>query len=379
MNIAILTNEYPPHIYGGAGVHVEYLTRELTALEERTALGRGSLLRRPARAAAEPARARGPARVQLPAQDPRHAKFLDTMLRDLMMAGTLGDVDVVHCHTWYTHLAGCLVKQLTGAPLVLTTHSLEPHRPWKVEQLGTAYHVQLGRADRLPERRRRDRRLASRCAGTCTTLYGVPAREDPRDPQRHRPRTSTGRRPTLRCSQRYRSTPTCPSSCSSAGSPGRRGSSTWSTRSSTCDPGVQVVLCAGAPDTPEIGREMTEAVDRARAERPRSDHLDPRDRPQGRHHQRSTRTPRCSSARRSTSHSGSSTSRRWRARRRSWPRRSAASRRWSRTGKPDCSFRRRSPARPTSNPKDPAQFSRDLAEAVNRLLADPALRAEHGA
>ena len=53
----------------------------------------------------------------------------------------LKDVDVVHCHTWYTHLAGCLVKQLTGARLVLTTHSLEPHRPWKVEQLGTAYNA----------------------------------------------------------------------------------------------------------------------------------------------------------------------------------------------------------------------------------------------
>ena len=63
------------------------------------------------------------------------------MLRNLIMAGMLKDVDVVHCHTWYTHLAGCLVKQLTGARLVLSTHSLEPHRPWKVEQLGTAYNA----------------------------------------------------------------------------------------------------------------------------------------------------------------------------------------------------------------------------------------------
>ena len=57
------------------------------------------------------------------------------------MAGTLADVDIVHCHTWYTHFAGCLAKQLQNVPLVLTTHSLEPHRPWKVEQLGTAYDV----------------------------------------------------------------------------------------------------------------------------------------------------------------------------------------------------------------------------------------------
>ena len=63
------------------------------------------------------------------------------MLRDLVMSGRLADIDIVHCHTWYTHLAGCLAKYLCGAPLVLTTHSLEPHRPWKVEQLGTAYHV----------------------------------------------------------------------------------------------------------------------------------------------------------------------------------------------------------------------------------------------
>ena len=77
----------------------------------------------------------------IPYQDPRHARFQDTMARNLEMAGMLKDVDVVHCHTWYTHLAGCLVKQLTGARLVLTTHSLEPHRPWKVEQLGTAYNA----------------------------------------------------------------------------------------------------------------------------------------------------------------------------------------------------------------------------------------------
>src|SRR4051812_16158576 len=141
MNIAILTNEYPPHVYGGAGVHVEYLSRELAALDEGThsiqvlCFGeqredRGNL------------RVRGitPA-TRLPAQDERHAKLFATLLQDLEMAGTLPSIDVVHCHTWYTHYAGCLVKHLQRVPLVLTTHSLEPHRPWKVEQLGTAYDV----------------------------------------------------------------------------------------------------------------------------------------------------------------------------------------------------------------------------------------------
>ena len=59
------------------------------------------------------------------------------------MVGALEVADIIHCHTWYTYLAGCLLKQMLGAPLVLTTHSLEPHRPWKQEQLGTGYQVAL--------------------------------------------------------------------------------------------------------------------------------------------------------------------------------------------------------------------------------------------
>src|SRR4051812_6510342 len=141
MNIAVLTNEFPPHVYGGAGVHVEYLTRELAALDDGRHTvrvlcfgeqheDRGNLHVRGIRPS-----------VALPAQDARHAKLFATLLQDLEMAGTLADINVVHCHTWYTHLAGCLAKHLQSVPLVLTTHSLEPHRPWKVEQLGTAYDV----------------------------------------------------------------------------------------------------------------------------------------------------------------------------------------------------------------------------------------------
>ena len=118
MRIAILTNEYPPNIYGGAGVHVEYLTRELARVEEgnhsvevlcfgKQTQDEGNLSVRGIEA-----------EFKLPSTDLRHAKFFDTMLRNLVMAGSLDDIDVVHCHTWYTHLAGCLIKQLTGARLV---------------------------------------------------------------------------------------------------------------------------------------------------------------------------------------------------------------------------------------------------------------------
>src|SRR5215213_6682874 len=105
MRIAILTNEYPPHVYGGAGVHVEYLTRELASLEDGhhtvEVLCFGDQAIRDGNLTVDGIQSD----YQLPSQDPRHAKFMDTMLRNLIMAGRLGEVDVVHCHTWYTHLA----------------------------------------------------------------------------------------------------------------------------------------------------------------------------------------------------------------------------------------------------------------------------------
>ena len=141
MRVAILTNEYPPHVYGGAGVHVEYLTRELARLDRGAhhveVLCFGDQSARQGNLTVQGV----PEECPIPCRDPRHRKLMDPLIRDLAMAAALPEADVVHCHTWYTHLAGCLVQQLTGAALVLTTHSLEPHRPWKVEQLGTGYHV----------------------------------------------------------------------------------------------------------------------------------------------------------------------------------------------------------------------------------------------
>ncbi|MDI6853068.1 MAG: glycogen synthase [Deltaproteobacteria bacterium] len=141
MRIAILTNEYPPHIYGGAGVHVSYLTRELAALDGRahqlTILCFGDQHEKEDNKLVEGIKADFP----FPAQERRHRKLLSAIFNNVLMTGTLDGTDIIHCHTWYTHLAGCLLKQLLGKPLVLTTHSLEPHRPWKEGQLGAGYHV----------------------------------------------------------------------------------------------------------------------------------------------------------------------------------------------------------------------------------------------
>ncbi|MBI4639116.1 MAG: glycosyltransferase, partial [Candidatus Tectomicrobia bacterium] len=112
MKIAILTNEYPPHVYGGAGVHVEYLSRELANLEgsrhDIKILCFGEQKEHRANTTVEGIE---PA-FHPPFQDPRHQKFMDTLFRDIVMAGSLKEIDIVHCHTWYTHFAGCLLKQL---------------------------------------------------------------------------------------------------------------------------------------------------------------------------------------------------------------------------------------------------------------------------
>ncbi|HEX7102732.1 MAG TPA: glycogen synthase [Nitrolancea sp.] len=136
--VAIFTNEYPPHVYGGAGVHVEYLSRAL------------------ARSVEVDIRSFGDQHVdegQLHVRgylgwdemqhntDRRFTGALDALSRSLAMAKDTLTADIVHCHTWYTDLAGFLAKQLWSVPLVVTIHSLEPLRPWKVEQLGNAYHV----------------------------------------------------------------------------------------------------------------------------------------------------------------------------------------------------------------------------------------------
>src|SRR5262249_5933369 len=138
IRVLLLTNEYPPHIYGGAGVHVEFLARELaqlTPVEVRT-FGtedevQGQL------------RVRGfqPHSAPVVASPPGFASPLQALSTCLAFAGQGLEADVVHCHTWYTHFGGIVAKILYGLPLVITVHSLEPLRPWKREQLGRGYDL----------------------------------------------------------------------------------------------------------------------------------------------------------------------------------------------------------------------------------------------
>ncbi|HEY3738072.1 MAG TPA: glycogen synthase [Jatrophihabitans sp.] len=136
MRVGMLSKEYPPEIYGGAGVHVEFLVRELRALPELAAPGAvqvhcfgGSRPESDVRS------------FEVPPQLVNANAALQTLATDVEIAAALEGLDVLHSHTWYANLAGVLGAQLHGVPHVLTAHSLEPQRPWKAEQLGGGYRI----------------------------------------------------------------------------------------------------------------------------------------------------------------------------------------------------------------------------------------------
>jgi alpha-maltose-1-phosphate synthase len=267
MRIAILTNEYPPNVYGGAGVHVEYLTRELaragSGQHDVQVLCFGDQAVQTASLRVEGI----PPPPAIPAQDTRHTKLFDTMLRDLIMSGRIAGIDVVHCHTWYTHLAGCVAKYLQGAPLVLTTHSLEPHRPWKVEQLGTAYHVSTWIERTAYENADGVVAVSKAMKRDVHEIYRVPLDRirvihNGIDLEQYRPSPD----PALLAE--YGIASDVPYVLFVGRITRQKGIVHLVNAIRHFHTGAQVVLCAGAPDTPEIAVEMTQAVERARAESP---------------------------------------------------------------------------------------------------------------
>jgi alpha-maltose-1-phosphate synthase len=129
MRVAALTREYPPHVYGGAGVHVDFLVRELRRLVDVDVHCMGE--------PREGATAHSEDDPRLPDAN----ASLKILSADLSIAAAVAGVDLVHSHTWYANMAGHLAKLLYDVPHVVTAHSLEPQRPWKAEQLGGGYRV----------------------------------------------------------------------------------------------------------------------------------------------------------------------------------------------------------------------------------------------
>jgi glycosyltransferase involved in cell wall biosynthesis len=134
--VALLSWEYPPAVYGGAGIHVDYLARELAKLTELEVHCFGPDRPSEGDRTVVAHRPNQPLMGQAP-----QLGALRAMSVDVDMAAKLGDADIVHSHTWYTNLAGHLAKLLYDIPHVVTSHSLEPLRPWKAGQLGSGYRV----------------------------------------------------------------------------------------------------------------------------------------------------------------------------------------------------------------------------------------------
>ncbi|RDV44695.1 glycogen synthase [Leifsonia sp. ku-ls] len=256
MRVDLLTREYPPDIYGGAGVHVTELVRALRADTEVVV-----------RAFGEPREEADTASYRVPAELRDANGAIATLGVDLQMAQDCGGADIVHSHTWYANGAGHLAKLLHGVPHVVTAHSLEPLRPWKAEQLGGGYRVSswiektaFEAADTViavSDGMRRDI-LASYPALDPTkvvTIYnGI-------DLERWQPLRDDDRARALGID------PTRPAVVFVGRITRQKGLPYLLRAARMLPPEVQVILCAGAPDTPEILAEVTGLVEQLQSER----------------------------------------------------------------------------------------------------------------
>ena len=262
MKALLLTNEYPPNVYGGAGVHVEYLARALSGLMDIEVRCFGH----------QEVRDGNPTVRGFGADEsgfgcpPNLRSVFAAAQRDNAMAAAGTDADLVHVHTWYTHLGGILLKQNYGLPLVLTVHSLEPLRPWKREQLGGGYDFSCWVEKTAIEMADAVIAVSASTEADVLRLFDVdPARvhviHNGIDLAEYDERRDEA---VLR---RHGIDPDIPYVLFVGRITRQKGIVHLVRALRHLDPGFQIVLCAGAPDTPEIAREMKSAVDAAKADR----------------------------------------------------------------------------------------------------------------
>jgi glycogen synthase len=255
MKVLMLTREFPPHVYGGAGVVVDELTR---ALARRMAVEVRCFGERPD--APAPLQVRGYTpweRVGSGRDRPLYAPALETLSIDLAMARDPVDAQVAHAHTWYADMAGLLIRMLHRIPLVVTLHSLEPLRPWKADQLGSGYLLSTWIERTAVEAADRVIAVSNRMREDILQHFRVdPARavviHNGIDPARYR---RTAARDALdRLGVRE------PFVLFVGRITDQKGIFDLLEASRALPPGVQVVLCASAPDTPEIEERLRRAV-----------------------------------------------------------------------------------------------------------------------
>ena len=262
MKVLFLTNEYPPSIYGGAGVHVGYLSRELakTMPVEVRCFGNQRI-------------EEGNLRVigfdvdtsNFTCPKPLRSAF--GAVRRCTDFNTMNiDADLVHCHTWYTHFGGILAKKNYAIPLVITVHSLEPLRPWKREQLAGGYDFSLWVEKTALEMTDAVIAVSNETKADIERLFDVdPARvhviHNGIDLEEYYKVHSTA------ALKRFHIDPTKPYLLFVGRITRQKGIVHLVRAIDSMDSDFQIVLCAGAPDTPEIAAEMNEAVTKAKSKR----------------------------------------------------------------------------------------------------------------
>lgn len=282
MKVIYLTREYPPHVYGGAGVHVEHLAAHMASLAQVEVKCFDERKGAPAASTAPPDPPRDPDAE--PGDRPRVRRypygpglFADhpQPVRQALMTVETGlrfnaeplEADVVHCHTWYSAMGGILANLAYGVPLVVTVHSLEPLRPWKREQLGRGYdlslwleHAVLAQADAVIAVSNSEvERIGSLYPVTRGKLRVVP---NGIDPDVYRPVETT------EALQRAGIDPGRPYVLFLGRISRQKGIDLFLRAAARLPRETQIVLCAASPDSPGIEKEVAEAVSRLRADRP---------------------------------------------------------------------------------------------------------------
>jgi len=261
-----MTREYPPNVYGGAGVHVEYLSRELAKKIEVEVHCWGDQYSDEGKLHV---RGEQPWSRISEGTEEKFKTALETFSLNLAQMTSIASIDIVHTHTWYVAMAGFLAKKLYRIPFVLTTHSLEPLRAWKAEQLGSGYAMSswMERTAILDA----DAVIAV-SQGTKADILRAYPEIDPElirviyngiDLDEYR------KTPDTRALLEHGVNPSEPYVLFVGRITRQKGVTHLVDAIPHLPPRTQVVLCAGAPDTPEIAAEMREKVERARAVNPR--------------------------------------------------------------------------------------------------------------
>jgi starch synthase len=259
IKVALLTREYPPDVYGGAGTHVEFLARELRRLAEVSVHCWGSPRGEPGVTSHEPWTALSEPKPE--------STVLQAMSINLSMAAAVKGSDLVHSHTWYANFGGHLSKLMWSIPHVVTIHSLEPLRPWKSEQLGGGYALSMFCERTAAEAA--DAVIAVSHGVRADVLNCYPAVNPERvhvihngiDAEIYRPQ------PSEEALSRLGVDPGKPYAFFNGRITRQKGLPLLLAAALKMDPRHQLVIAASSPDTPEIAAEVAALAERVRQER----------------------------------------------------------------------------------------------------------------